>query len=157
MSFAVTMRLRDVEAAIRAQNGGYRQLSVDERAVMDAYGIAIRNAVADQWPVDTSQSRDNFDYNILDTAAFLGIELVNDLDYAQYVHRKGTPPEPPLWQTLIPEVWAEYKPMFVVAMLGAVADTQRRIEESKAAGGRGWLDVVSRRYRPAVEVGAPRG
>ncbi len=143
MGIEYPIRLRTIEAYIRLRHGSDRDMSADEIQVLQEWAGVIVDDIANQWPVDTSTSRDAFSYTIeLDGVGFV---ILNDADYAQYVHRAGTPAEPALFETLIPEVVdANIEAMFA-AMRRAVDTTEAQIAMVRPGKKRqrGILDILS--------------
>jgi hypothetical protein len=125
MGIEVTLRLGSMEAYLRSVHKGPRELAVSEIRVLNRYAADILTDIEDAWPVDTSTSRDAFQWTLADDGIAIVIE--NDTDYAEYVHRKGTPPDPPLFETLIPEVWESYKPALISDLRAAIDATERTI------------------------------
>lgn len=107
MGIEVPIHLKSIEDYIIAKHGEWRQLTLPERRILDRYGRKIVARVQDEWPVDTSLSRDNFEVTIQAFKRPLMILIENDVFYAQYVHRAGTDPDDALWRSLIPRIIAE--------------------------------------------------
>lgn len=143
------IRLASIERYIVAAHGSARELSVDEIDVLDSYAGEVVREIADRWPVDTSTSRDMWTYYV--DGDTIGFTVSNDVDYVEYVHYAGESAEPPLWETLIPEVWAEVGPRAVSAMQQAVDETERQIIEARRVGV-SERAVLTGRYRPASRV-----
>lgn len=143
------IRLASIERYIAAAHGSSRELSVDEIDVLDSYAGEVVREIAERWPVDTSTSRDEWTYYI--DGDTIGFTITNDVDYVEWVHYAGEPAEPPLWETLIPEVWAEVGPRAVAAMQAAVDETERQIVEARRVGV-SERAVITGRYRPAARV-----
>lgn len=134
------VRLREVEAYLRRVHGGPRELGVDELDVLDRHAEAVVLAIEDQWPVDTSTSRDAFTYTVQGHAGEVGYTIENDVDYAQYVHRAGESPDSPLWRTLIPDEVRADAPGLNADMRRAIDQTERALAfhaAARAAAARG--------------------
>lgn len=89
-----------IRAYIRTIHGGARWLLPAELAFLNEIGDALRNWVAARWPVDTGTSRDAWEYVIKGTREEVSVTIYNDVDYVEWVHYKGTPEDPPLWEQL---------------------------------------------------------
>ena len=134
MGVEYPVKLRTVMAEIRRLHGSDRGLSSSEIDVLAAHTGAIVDAVADAWPVDTSTSRDAWVDVLHTTAGNVGFDLVNDVYYAEYVHYAGESPDPPLWETLLPETVQAMAPALNADLLGAIAETEHRYQRYVAAG-----------------------
>lgn len=148
----VPIALDSLKAFITAVNGGPRQLSADEADLLAAYATRIVEEIEEQWPVDTGTSRDAWRYVLRSDFDRLGFEVLNDIDYVEYVHRKGGNAEAPLWREVIPDVVSRYSSALTRDMREKVAETQRRIAANTAQGGRGFLDIVSQDMDPPPRV-----
>jgi hypothetical protein len=122
-----------------AAHGGSRALTPDEEGVLYLYGEQLLDLIVTQWPVDTGTSQDAFSfYTSADPGQGFGIVVENPMYYAQYVHRAGTPAEPPLWRTLFPQVWATIKPQLLKALFAEIDKTEAAraaLEATKRARG----------------------
>lgn len=136
MGIEVTLRLKSVEAYLKREHGSVRSLAVDEISILERYGEAIVEDIQAAWPVDTSTSRDAFTFTSTDYDA-IAIVVENTADYAEFVHLKGTDPEPPLYETLIPTVWDAYKVDLAAELKAAIDRTEATILAERAKGKKG--------------------
>lgn len=136
MGIEYAIPLNTVRRHIERAHGSARGLSSTEVALLDELAGEIVDAIADEWPVDTSTSRDAWTHQLTTTAGNVSIELINDTSYAEYVHRKGEVGEP-LYETLLPAVVADLGPKINAQMRAAIDDTERRYQEYKKAGVKG--------------------
>lgn len=120
--FVVPVRLASVEAHLLRAHGSARSLTHDEILVLEGHVEAMVGDIQAVWPVDTSTSRDAFEWYVLPVG--VQFEIANDVDYAEWIHRSGTPADPPLWQTLIPAVFGQHKPAMVADMIAAIDRTE---------------------------------
>lgn len=127
--FEVPVELRSVEGYLVQRHGSARELSADELMVLDGWAGQMVADIEDRWPVDTGTSRDSFGYVLLDSPQ-IGFLILNDADYAEWVHEKGGTPDDPLYLSLIPEVFEDYRADMVAAMRRAIDDTEDRLEEA---------------------------
>lgn len=140
------IRLPSVEAYVVAVHGSPRGLSADEIEVLAEWADVVVAEIADAWPVDTSTSRDMWASYVTEDP--LGFVVYNDVDYVEWVHEAGTPADPPLWETLIPEVWERNRDLVAAAMRAAIDQTEADIRDARAQG----VDeraVLAGRYRRA--------
>lgn len=115
-------------------HGGLRALVPDEEAIVYGYGEELLRGIVSSWPVDTGTSQDAFSfYTSGDPGEGFGIVVENPMYYAEYVHLAGTAPEPPLWRTLFPAVWAPIKPRLLAELFAAIRSTERE-RASREAG-----------------------
>jgi hypothetical protein len=120
--FVVPVRLASVEAHLLRAHGSPRSLTIDEIVVFEEHVGAMVEDIQAAWPVDTSTSRDAFEWYLLPTG--VQFEIANDTDYAEWIHRAKTPAEPPLWETLIPEVFNRHKPKMIADLMAAIDATE---------------------------------
>lgn len=153
MGIEVVLRLRTVEAHLRMRHGRMRDLGVDELRVLDTHAADILDSIQAQWPVDTSTSRDSFLYTLRADVSEIAIVIENDTDYAEYVHRAGTPADPPLYETLIPAVWATEAPALVSDLKAAIDATEAVIASEQAKGKAG---LSTRRILAGARPTAPK-
>jgi hypothetical protein len=126
----ITLRLTSVEQYLRAKHRGARTLSATEKKILGTYADDIVRDIEDAWPVDTSTSRDAFYYTLDGGPPEITITIVNEVDYAEYVHYAGTDPEPPLYETLIPAVWGSYRVALAEELKRAIDVTEEMIRTS---------------------------
>lgn len=135
-----------------AAHGGVRALTPDEEGVLYLYGEELRSYIVQAWPVDTGTSQDAFSfYTSADPAQGFGIVVENPMFYAEYVHRAGTAPEPPLWRTLLPEAWATVKGPMLKALFAEIDATEAQralLASRKGASRREVSRQLSRRADP---------
>lgn len=145
MGLEYPVRLRSIEAYIVAKHGSAREMSIGEIETLDEWADTIVNTIEEEWPVDTSTSRDAFAYTLDDDG--VGFTIENDTDYVQYIHRAGTPAEPPLYETLIPEVIGRHGGPMLAAMRAAVDATEAEFAKAttKAARKRVFAGVAHAR------------
>jgi hypothetical protein len=122
MGLTYPVRLRSIDQYIIARNGRARDLSLTEIDVLDYFAGEIVGAIEDEWPVDTSTSRDAFAFTLDVQIGAVGFVIENDIDYVQYIHRSGETAV--LWAYLIPEIIQAYAPQMLAAMRRAVDVTQ---------------------------------
>lgn len=127
MGFEYPVRLRSVEQVVRRLHGSDRSLSVAEIRILADGADEILGEIVDSWPVDTSTSRDAMQVDIETAPGFYGLTISNDADYAEYIHEKGTPADPPLWETLIPSVVARLAPQIVARLTVEIPRTEARL------------------------------
>jgi hypothetical protein len=125
--------LKTVMAAIVRLHGSVRGLSTTETAILDAHAGAIVDDIADQWPVDTSTSRDAWTHILDNSAGNVGFTLINDVEYAEFVHRAGEGPDP-LYETLLPEVVRAHAADLNADMIDAIRETEARYQALRKAG-----------------------
>lgn len=116
----IPVQLDSIKRHIRTVHGGARWLLPAELAFLDEMGAALRNWVAARWPVDTGTSRDAWEYQVKGTQSDVSILIYNDVDYVEWVHYKGTPEDPPLWEELQVQIPAILGPL--LAQLRNVID-----------------------------------
>jgi hypothetical protein len=136
MGFEYPVRLRSVEDVVRRLHGSDRSLSVSEIRILSTATDEILSEIVDAWPVDTSTSRDAFEVDLHTGPGDYGFTITNDVDYAEYVHPKGTPPEPPLWKTLIPSIVGQWGPVIVAKLVSEIPRTEARINRQPNARAR---------------------
>ena len=133
MGFEYPVRLRSVEGVVARLHGGSRSLSAREIRILADGADEILAEIIDGWPVDTSTSRDAFEIDLSTAPGDYGFTISNDANYAEYIHLKGTPAEPPLWETLIPAVVARLTPGIVAALASEIPRTEARISRQPTA------------------------
>lgn len=152
MSIRYPVRLASIEAFVSVEHGGRRALVYEERRILDQFAQAVLGDIEEAWPVDTSLSRDSFEYGVNsghDVKDGIGFTIENDVWYVQYVHYAGTPAEPALWQTLFPAVVQAHAPRYLALLKRQIQLTEIAIRASVNRGGRGFLDLVTERLPPA--------
>jgi hypothetical protein len=97
------LRFPDVEAKVLARTGTLRGHPAVEDALA-AFADLVLDYLQARWPVRTGLSRASF--VVIPAASGIGIRILNGTDYAQYVHRAGTPPAPVLAEILLGELAA---------------------------------------------------
>lgn len=127
MGFEYPVRFRSVEQVVSRLHGRDRSLSVAEIRILADGADEILAEIVDAWPVDTSTSRDAMQVDIETGPGFYGLTISNDADYAEYIHLRGTPAEPPLWETLIPAVVAQKAPQIVARLVAEIPRTEARL------------------------------
>lgn len=124
MGIEFPIRLRSLEAYVFQLHGSARQLTYDESRILDRYAAEIVGAIQEAWPVDTGLSQSAWEWVIGTEANDYYIQITNDVDYVQYIHRAGTPKSPALWEVLIPAVIAAFGPRMLVDLRAAVQETE---------------------------------
>lgn len=125
MAIEVKFLPAEIPPYLRARHGSLRALTPDEEDVLYVYGEQLRSYIVDAWPVDTGTSQDAFSfYTVADPGSGYGVVIENPMYYAEYVHRSGTAPEPPLFETLFPEAWRAVKPLLLAALFTAIDATE---------------------------------
>lgn len=123
MGLEIPVRLQSIEQYIIQQHHGFRYLELNEIQTLDQWAGDIVQTIEDEWPVDTSTSRDAFSYTLME-GGDVGFTILNDVDYVEYIHRKGTPSiaegGTPLYAELIPQVIQQYKEGMLQALRDAV-------------------------------------
>lgn len=137
MGFILPIRLATVEAHMMQAHGEMRDLTLAEIDTLSQYVRQIVQAVVDVWPVDTGYSSSSFTWTIGSTIGEIGFQIRNDVHYAEYVHLRGTPAQPPLWLVLIPAVVRAFAPRINTAMRVAIDRT-----EAALAMGYDLLDLI---------------
>jgi hypothetical protein len=146
VSVVYPVRLRSIEDYIRLAHGSARSLSAAEILVIDQHAIGMIDDIQDAWPVDTSTSRDAWDYDVEESPGSIVLMISNPLFYAQYVHYAGSPADPPLWETLIPAVVQRAAPALLADLRVAIAETERLVRQGAVANNsRGFIEILSRR------------
>ena len=100
-----TIRLPSIEALVLQLHGRSRALTPSEEDVIDRYAADVRDYVVARWPVDTGTSADAWQYEVSVSPGTYGFTILNEIDYAEWVHPAGTPPGMDYWQGLIGEGW----------------------------------------------------
>jgi hypothetical protein len=135
MGLEIPVRLQSIEAYIIAQHYGFRYLELNEIQTLDQWAGDIVQTIEDEWPVDTSTSRDAFSYTLMESGE-VGFTILNDVDYVEYIHRKGTPSiaegGTPLYAELIPQVIAQYREGMLQAMRDAVDVSEAALQAQPA-------------------------
>lgn len=134
MGIRVPIRLTSTEAYLARRHGSTRTLSVTELDILDRHADELVQQIENAWPVDTSTSRDAFTYLVQGRRDRIGIVIENDVDYVQFVHEAGAPPDPPLWRTLIPQLWAARRAAVLADMERAIDATERLIDDEARKG-----------------------
>lgn len=123
MGLEIPVRLQSIEQYIIQKHNGFRYLELNEIQTLDQWAGDIVQTIEDEWPVDTSTSRDAFSYTLMEVGE-VGFTILNDVDYVEYIHRKGTPSiaegGTPLYAELIPQVIQQYKEGMLQALRDAV-------------------------------------
>ena len=121
-----------IEALIVAQHGEPRALTGDELLILDAGGESMVTFIRDRWPVDTGSSQDAWMAHTSSSPGTIGIQITNDLDYAEWVHPTGTAAGDWYWQSLVTQAWTTVKPGLIADLSGQIIATEQAI---RAAGG----------------------
>ena len=83
--------LPSIEALVVQLHGRRRALTPNEEDVVDRYAAGVRDYVVARWPVDTGTSADAWQYEVNVSPGSYGFIVLNDIDYAEWVHPAGTP------------------------------------------------------------------
>lgn len=126
------LRLPAIESYVVELHGRPRALTPDEEDVLNKYGILILEYIVERWPVDTGTSADAWNVVSSVSPGEYGYLVENPMYYVQFVHRRGTAAEPPLWETLIPEAWGAYKADLQTELRQAIQATEARIAGQRA-------------------------
>ena len=137
MGISMPVRLRTVEDYIVSRHGFMRQLTLAEFNVLRAILDDLVEQIQENWPIDTGLSMTAFEWTIQSTPELIGFTILNDVDYVEFIHRRGTSPDPPLWLTLIPALLSAYKGRINTALIVAVDRTEGHIRR-----GRSFLDLL---------------
>lgn len=132
MGFVYPIRLTSIEGYIRTVHGSDRPLTAAEIAVLSDYADRVLVDIEDDWPVDTATSVDSFSTTLHTQRGYIGFDIENDADYAQYIHRKGGHPENPLYLTLIPSVLLSWRDDLLQDLQRAIDRTQAEIRNRNA-------------------------
>lgn len=132
MGFVYPIRLTSIEGYIRTVHGSDRPLTASEIAVLSDYADRVLVDIEDGWPVDTATSVDSFSTTLHTQRGYIGFDIENDADYAQYIHRKGGHPENPLYLTLIPSVLLSWRDDLLQDLQRAIDRTQAEIRNRNA-------------------------
>jgi hypothetical protein len=127
------IRLRSLDEYVRKKHGQQRALTPDEFDVIFFWAEIMIATIRNQWPVDTGTSRDRWMSEIDGTPGEMGITVENPMYYAEYVHRRGTPADPPLWETLVPEAFDLIAEPMLASARRAVDNTEREFARRRAA------------------------
>lgn len=104
-----TIGLPSIEALVLQLHGRTRALTPNEEDVVDRYAGEVRDYVVARWPVDTGTSADAWQYEVDVSPGSYGFTVLNDIDYAEWVHYAGSPTTDEagvsLGETLIEEGW----------------------------------------------------
>lgn len=104
-----TITLPTIEALVLQLHGRARALTPNEEDVVDRYAADVRDYVVARWPVDTGTSADAWEYEVNVSPGSYGFIVLNDIDYAEWVHMAGSPTTNEagvsLGETLIGEGW----------------------------------------------------
>ena len=156
MAVLVDIRLRTIEDYITKKNGGRpRPTTPDEEDVVYRWTALMLAYIRNKWPVDTGTSRDRWSIIFDGSPGRMALFIENPMYYAEYVHVAGTPPDPPLWETLIPEAWGLFELPMRAAVFKAVDRTVRRIEEQQQQDpSRSVFDLIFDQFRNPEGGGA---
>jgi len=131
VSLTYEARFASIERYIVAAHGSPRPLTAQEMLVIDGFAQAVLFEVEDVWPVETSLSRDSFDYTIEDGGYGsddpVGFTITNPVWYVQFVHRTGEGPTP-LWTWLLPQVIQSAAPPWLAKLRLAIDVTEATIK-----------------------------
>ena len=121
--------LQSVEAYILTVNGGRsRQLTLEESDVMSTYVLGAVQEIISTWPVDTGNSRDNWEWFVEGAAGSVGFTIENLVDYAEYVHRAGN--DTPLAEEVIPSIIDRWVDRMLPPLRAAIQATQAELAAS---------------------------
>lgn len=134
--------LQSIEAYILAVNGGQpRQLTLEESDVMSAYVLGAVQEIISIWPVDTGNSRDNWEWFVEGAAGSVGFTIENLVDYAEYIHRAGQ--ETPLAEEAVPAIIDNWIDRMLPPLRSAIQATQAEL----AASGKQLNTILQRKSR----------
>jgi len=123
MSVDLDIELRSVTRHLRREHGSLRSLSAGELVVLIAGGQSILVQLRNNWPVVTGRSRAGWDVAPV-TRGFIGYKVRNNVDYSQYVHRRGEGPDP-LWQEQMIIIRDVILPPIVERLNATISETER--------------------------------
>ena len=134
MAVLVDIRLKTSEDYITKKNEGDPRRPTDAEAdVINHWAEIVLAYIRNRWPVDTGTSRDRWSIVFDGTPGRMALFIENPMYYAEYVHLAGTPPDPPLWETLIPEAWGLFELPMRAAVFRAGDRTANETERRRAA------------------------
>lgn len=130
MSLTYPVRFASIERYVVTSHGSPRPLTHIEGQVIHAFAEAVLTEIEDAWPVETSLSRDSFDYTEQDGGYGadepIGFTIDNPVWYVQYIHRSGEGPTP-LWTWLFPQVVQSLAPPYLVKLRLEIDATEAQI------------------------------
>ena len=150
MGIRVPVRLRSIEAFIVERHGRPRDIVFKEIRVLQRWARIVEVAIERAWPVDTGFSRDRFASKLFRPDEGIGFNIANDADYVQFIHRAGTPDNPPLWTVLIPAIIRAAAPQINADMRAEIERTEQGNRPMEL--GRPALRPMAERNRRAAEI-----
>lgn len=151
----VEIELKGIEAYVKKKTRGQpRPLSPVEVETLYYWADLMLVYIKNQWPIDTGTSRDRWSLVADTSPGRMALFVENPMYYASYVHRAGTPAEPPLWEVLVPQAWALFKLPLNQAVYKAIDKTARTAEE-KATSDASYLERIFEQFRNPDRAGMP--
>lgn len=142
MSIAYPVHLDSLRRYVATAHGAPRPLTAREISILSRFAAACLDVIEEAWPVDTSLSRDAFDYDLYagdySGKGVVGFTIVNPVWYAEFVHPAGAGPTP-LWTYLFPAVVQELAPTYLRLLQQAVDATEAEVRR-----GTPFVSVVAR-------------
>jgi len=105
---------------------------------MDEFAGLIVDDIQEAWPVDTGLSRLAFDWVLLSQVGTVGFDIINDVDYVEFIHRAGDATRTPLWTTVIPAVIQGWAPRMLAALRRAIDRTEAGLRRT----GSDFIDIL---------------
>ena len=141
--------LQSVETFILQVNGGQpRQLTLEETDVISAYVLGAVQEITAMWPVDTGNSRDNWEWFVDGHVGSVGYTVENLVAHAEVVHRSGE--ATPLAEGEVPDILDRWIDRMLPALRAAIQSTQAELARTGASvntilqrkGKRSYLDQL---------------
>lgn len=159
MSVRIPVRLRTAEDYARSVHGSARQLTADERLIIDTYAAAIVGEIQQQWPAQTGFSRERWRYT-LGAGAGYGFTIHNDASYVEHILSRGSRQgSAPLYLQIVPAVVRAFQGALLRDLQEAIEATEARLaaeeQARRARGGVGGLARILADLIP-IRTAAPR-
>lgn len=119
--------LTSIERLIVSLHGEYREMAPREINLLDMAGEAVIRGIRSVWPRDTSTSYDNWSFEVSPYPR-VGFIVENPIEYVTFVHLAGTPPNPPLVDTLLPTVINAVIPQLLPLLREEIYRTEREVQ-----------------------------
>ncbi len=124
MGLEYPIRLASVERMIRARHGSDRALIFDELLIVRDFASTVVEEVRWAWPVETGLSRSGWTFTMINRAGELSVTIVNRIPYVQYIRRRGTPADTPLYEDLVPTTVKSHAPAMLRRIEVEIARTE---------------------------------
>lgn len=125
--------LTSIERLIMSLHGEPRPMAPRETGLLKDAGEAMIRGIRSVWPRDTSTSYDNWTFRVT-TYPNIRIWLENPIEYVTFVHLTGTPPIPPLVDSLLPTVINAVIPQLLPLLRAEIYRTEQEIKRLMATG-----------------------